>query len=201
MSEQVEEDEAADVTTTKVPQKVLRYFPLIPRLQRLFMSSKTAKFMRWHHEKRNKDGKMRHPTDGKAWQEFDARHPNFSSDPRNVRLALSSDGFNPFRTMSLSHNTWPVVLMCYNLPYWMCLKFEYFMLTMIIPGKSAPGNDIDVYLQPLIEELKTLWNDGVNTYDASIDTMFPLCAALMWTISDLPGLSVLSGHVSKDFKQ
>jgi hypothetical protein len=34
----------------------LRHFPLIPRLQRLFMCSKTAKEMRWHEEERSKDG-------------------------------------------------------------------------------------------------------------------------------------------------
>ncbi|GJW41453.1 zinc finger, PHD-type containing protein [Tanacetum coccineum] len=32
----------------KVPKKVLRYFPIIPRLQRLYKSSHTAKEMTWH---------------------------------------------------------------------------------------------------------------------------------------------------------
>ncbi|GJX40468.1 hypothetical protein Tco_0255458 [Tanacetum coccineum] len=32
----------------KVPKKVLRYFPIIPRLQRLYKSSHTAKDMIWH---------------------------------------------------------------------------------------------------------------------------------------------------------
>jgi len=41
----------------KVSAKVLRHFPLIPRLQRLFMSSNTDKSMRWHDEERSKDGK------------------------------------------------------------------------------------------------------------------------------------------------
>ncbi|XP_072076439.1 uncharacterized protein [Arachis hypogaea] len=50
-----------------------------------------------------------------------------------------------------------------------------------------PANDIDVYLQPLIDELKQLW-DGVDTYDASEKKTFKICAALMWTISDFPGL-------------
>ena len=40
------------------------------------------------------------------------------------------------------------------------------MLSMIIPGPSSPENDIDVYLQPLIGELKELWKVGVETYDA-----------------------------------
>nr|GFB79862.1 hypothetical protein [Tanacetum cinerariifolium] len=32
----------------KVPKKVLRYFPIFPRLQRLYKSSHTAKEMIWH---------------------------------------------------------------------------------------------------------------------------------------------------------
>ena len=50
---------------------------------------------------------------------------------------------------------------------------------MIIPGKKASGNDIDVYLQPLIKELVELWNVGVETYDADEKTLFNLRAALM----------------------
>jgi hypothetical protein len=72
----------------KVPAKVLRHFPLIPRLQRLFMCSKTAKEMRWHEEERSKDGKLRHPADGQAWKDFDRLHPDFASESRNVRLGL-----------------------------------------------------------------------------------------------------------------
>jgi hypothetical protein len=46
--------------------KVLRWFPLISRLQRLFMSQCTAHNMRWHADGRIKDGVLRHLTDGKA---------------------------------------------------------------------------------------------------------------------------------------
>jgi hypothetical protein len=37
-----------------------------------------------------------HPADGSQWQDFDKNNPLFSSDPRNVRFALSTDGMNPF---------------------------------------------------------------------------------------------------------
>jgi hypothetical protein len=50
----------------KLPAKVLRLFPLIPRLQRLFMSQCTTYSMRWHAVDRTKDGELRHPTDGEA---------------------------------------------------------------------------------------------------------------------------------------
>jgi hypothetical protein len=35
----------------KVPKKVVRYFPIKKRLQRLFVSSKTASLTRWHEER------------------------------------------------------------------------------------------------------------------------------------------------------
>jgi hypothetical protein len=48
------------------------------------------------------------------------------------------------------------MLVPYNLPPWMCMKQQYFILSMIIPGPTAPGMNIDVYLQPLISELQEL---------------------------------------------
>jgi len=67
--------------------------------------------------------------------------------------------------MYTTDSTWPVVLIPYNLPPWVCLKPSSFILSLIIPGKSSPGINIDVYLQPLIHELKLLW-DGVVDFDA-----------------------------------
>ncbi|XP_045831553.1 uncharacterized protein LOC123922941 [Trifolium pratense] len=177
----------------KQAAKVLRYFPLKPRLQRLFMCSKTAEHMKWHASDTNKDGLIRHPRDGEAWKTFNLKHPEFASDHRNVRLGLASDGFNPFGTMSSRYSIWPVFLIPYNIPPWMCMKHTSFILSMIIPGEKAPGNHIDVYLQPLVNELKELWNDGVETFDASMNERFRMRAALIWTISDFPGLANLSG--------
>jgi hypothetical protein len=49
----------------KVPHKVLHYFPIIPRLQRLFISKQRAQYARWHKEKRVPvENEMRHPADG-----------------------------------------------------------------------------------------------------------------------------------------
>ena len=100
-----------DITKVqKVTFKQVRHFPLISRLQRLFMSNKTTSLMRWHEEGRTKDGIMRHPADSLAWQSFDEQHPKFAKDSNNVRLGLASDGFNPFRTMTISYSIWSVVL-------------------------------------------------------------------------------------------
>ncbi|XP_052185250.1 uncharacterized protein LOC127796886 [Diospyros lotus] len=120
------------------PVKILQYFLLMPRLQRLFMSK-----------------------------------------PHNVRLGLASDGFQPFAHSKTSYSIWPVFLIPYNLPPWMCIKDSNLILSMIIPGPEGPGDAIDVYLQPLIEELQELWEVGVETFDASIHQNFKMHAALL----------------------
>ena len=81
----------------KIAHKKLRYFPLAPRLKRLYASRHTAKDMWWHKEvRKEQDGVLCHPADGKAWKHFEQLYHNFSDDPRSVRLGLASDGFNPF---------------------------------------------------------------------------------------------------------
>jgi hypothetical protein len=34
------------------------------------------------------------------------------------------------------------------------MKFEFMFLCLIVPGREAPGPQINVMLRPLIEELK-----------------------------------------------
>lgn len=65
---------------------------------------------------------------------------------------------------------------------WMCLKKFSLMLSTLILGPSSLGNNIDVYLQPLIEELFELCNIGSQAYDASKDETFNLRVGLFWTI-------------------
>ncbi|GJW90429.1 CACTA transposable element [Tanacetum coccineum] len=156
----------------KVANKVVRYFPLTPRLQRMFNTKHIAKWMTWHATGQSKEnGKMNHPCDGRAWKYFDMMKPEFSGDPRNVRLGLAADGFNPFGMMSQNYSMWPVILTTYNTPPWMCMKETSLMLTMLIPGPRSPAKDIDVYLQPLIKELQELWK-GVWMKDAATNTLF-----------------------------
>ncbi|KAA0062837.1 hypothetical protein E6C27_scaffold146G00040 [Cucumis melo var. makuwa] len=50
------------------------------------------------------DDVLRHLADAEGWKHFDYEFPDFSSDPRNVRLGLASDGLNPFGQMSTSYS-------------------------------------------------------------------------------------------------
>nr|GFB64253.1 hypothetical protein [Tanacetum cinerariifolium] len=179
----------------KVPKKVLCYFPSIPRLQRLYKSSHTAKEMTWHATGNcTEPGKMQHPVDGKAWKDFDTKYLDFDAEPRNVRLGLAADGFNPFGNLSQSYNMWPVILTTYNLPPWLCMKESYFMLTLLIPSPTSPGKDIDVYLRLLIDDLKDLWaKPGVETIDIATGLKFNIREMVLWTINDFYARSSLSG--------
>jgi len=72
------------------------YLPIISRLKRLFASMETVDQMTWHYDNRKDSNVLRHPCDGQAWKHFDRVHANFVVEPRNVRLGLCSDGFNPY---------------------------------------------------------------------------------------------------------
>ncbi|XP_074377183.1 uncharacterized protein LOC141718703 [Apium graveolens] len=181
----------------KIPAKVLRYFPIKKRLQQFFMCSETARYMTWHENERKKDGILRHPADGTDWKDFDKKFPRFAQEPRNMRLGLGTDGFNPFNNMNILYSTWSVMLINYNLPPSMYMKSEFLMLSLIIPSPESPKNAIDAYMQPLLKELKELWETGIETYDASSDQMFNMRAILHSTISDFPDYAMLSGWSTK----
>ncbi|XP_068329751.1 uncharacterized protein [Pyrus communis] len=188
-----EVDETARSSKKRIPRKVLRYFPITPRLQRLYMSRHTNEDMCWHGLSRPEDGFLRHPADSFAWKQLDLKFPTFGDEMRNVRLGLASDGFNPFGKCSSDYSIWPVLLTVYNLPPWLCMKAPFILMALLIPGKESPGNDIDIYLEPLIDELKVLWTSGVPTYDTFRQETFTLRAAILWTISDFPAYGNLSG--------
>ncbi|XP_075483702.1 uncharacterized protein LOC142523858 [Primulina tabacum] len=143
-----------------VPEKVLRYFPVIPRFKRMFKSEEMAEDLIWHSNHKSQDHMMRHSVDSVAWDTINHKWPTFASDPRNLRLGLATDGFNPF-------------------------------------GPKQPGNNIDVYLEPLVEDLNELWDIGVEAFDAFTKSMFNLKAILMWTINDFPAYGNLAGCATK----
>jgi hypothetical protein len=186
-------NEDGETVTTEVAQKQLRYMPLTPRVKRLFLSKNTAKHMRWHKEGVREDSQvMIHPSDGDAWKALDQFDPEFASEARNIRIGLATDGFSPFNMTSSSYSCWPVFAVPYNLPPHLCMKYDYTFLCLIIPGPSHPGKRLNVMLQPLIEDLKNLW-EGVEAYDCYKKERFNLRVAYLWSIHDFPAYGIFSG--------
>jgi hypothetical protein len=74
------------------------------------------------------------------------------------------------------------------------------MMPVLIQGPKQPGNDIDVYLRPLVDELLQLWTKpGVRAWDKHKQEPFDLRALLFVTINDWPALSNLSGQTNKGY--
>ena len=151
----------------------------------------------WDDERKVDDDKIAHPTDYSQWQRFDEKHKEFSDDPRNVRFGLSTNGMNPFNECDhvgmSDHNTWPVILTMYNIPTWLCQKRKYHLLTILISGPKQPGIDIDVLLEPLMQEMERLWRHGEPMYDAFRKEDFICRAIIFVTTNDYPALFALSG--------
>ena len=123
-----------DQLTKKVPQKVLRHIPIIPRLQQMFKCNSIAKFMDYHSKNKSGDGVLRMPTDGSTFREIEDKYVDFKNKPHNVRLSLTIDGVNPFRELRSTYPVWPIVVINNNISLWMSIKREHIMLTMIILG-------------------------------------------------------------------
>ena len=132
-------------------------------MHRLFVYAKLAKLLRWHGEERKKDTMMRHPADGHDWRTINTMfYKDIGGEVRHLWFALSTDGMNHFDQVRSNHSTWPVTLCIYNLPPWVCIKQSYIQMPLLIQGPRQPGNDIDVFLEPVIDELVEVFEKGVE---------------------------------------
>ena len=191
------------VGLSRVSNKVLRHFPLAPRLKRMFSTPKLAAMMTWHGENISVDGRMRGPYDSPQWEHLREKHPEFEADTRNIHLGLCADGVNPHSQKRSSHSLCPVMLLNYNIPPWLTIKKFFIMLSLLIPGPDAVTADrMDVFLAPLIEELKVLWMEGIMCADAARwrgEARFNLRAVLMWCIHDFPAYAMMAGTTNKGY--
>ena len=191
-----------DMLNKTRPLKVLRQFKITPRLQRFYRIPVLSKLLRWYSENRSQDGKVRYPADSIAWKHLDNLDPNifdthgFGSSVQDVRLQVSCDGICPFKLHRSTWSAWPVLVSFLNLPPWLITKFFFTILTLLIPRRSqVPFEYFDVWIRPLVDELKELWK-GVPSYDVSApegNHLFNLRAAVLWTTHDFPGYGTVSG--------
>jgi hypothetical protein len=101
------------------------------------MTEESAKHMTWHQNGNgyNPD-KMVHATDGEAWKHFDAIHREKVEEARNVRVALATDGFNPYEMSVALYTCWPIFVIPINLPWCMLAKIEHIR---VVDNSRTPG--------------------------------------------------------------
>lgn len=98
----------------------------------MYSWTQLAEVMKWHICGKSKEKVMRSVVNSKAWNHVNNKWPWFAKEGRNVRLGLALDGINPFQNQSLSHSTWHVFMLNYNLSPWLVTKNFFMMLTLII---------------------------------------------------------------------
>jgi hypothetical protein len=165
------------------------------------MNKANAELLQWHAREHKKDAILRHPADGIQWRNFDQKHKVFAMEVGNIRFKLSIDGMNHFEETNISHSTRLVNLCIYNLPSCLCMKHKFIMMPLLINGLVHVSNDIDMYLQPLIDDLLVLWEkEGVRTWDEFQQQHFNLRAMLFIRIQDRSTLGSILRQTFKGYK-
>ena len=127
--------------------------------------------MTWHKmgTQYNPD-KLVHPSDAESWTYFDRIHGVKADEAHNVRVALATDDFNPYGMSDAPCTCWPVFVIPLNLPPGVIFQRQNIFLSLIILGH--PGNNMSVYMEPLIDDFLRAWEEGVWTYDRATKTNF-----------------------------
>jgi hypothetical protein len=107
--------------------------PITSRLKQMFLLERTVIHIQWHKdgERENKEV-MVHPSDGDSWKALDNFDLQYAQDMRNVHIGLSTDGFTLFGDNAASYSCWPVFAVPYNLPPFICMKYKFMFLCLVI---------------------------------------------------------------------
>ena len=112
-------------------------------------------------------------------------------EPRNIALALSADGFNPWDKRK-SYSLWPITACVLNLPEHVRYKYNNMLLLGLIDGPSEPRR-MATYLEPIVKQLNEL-HHGVLFHDPLKEELFVARARLLFTCADYPGHGKLNGQ-------
>lgn len=183
-------------TSAGTPRLRFQYIPLTPMLQALYAGRVSAKAMRYRsrHDADSPPGHIRDVYDCEIYKKLRRRKVRINeetlpfryfSDPREVLVGIGTDGFNFFKRGS--YTAWPLLLINYNLPPDERCHDDNVICCGIIPGPRKP-KDYDTFWLPWVEEMQQL-AEGVDTYDALDDEVFPLRAHAAFGLGDIPGVA------------
>jgi len=111
----------------------------------------------------------------------------FFSDPRDIALGLSTDGFAPFKRRSKT--CWPIILFNYNLPPEIRFQKKHCIHVGTVPGPKRPW-DWDSFCWPLVQELIQL-EIGIQAFDAVSMALFLLHVYLILAFGDIPAMALI----------
>ena len=139
------------------PLMMYCYIDLQTSLQSLLMNQDfVAKCALWR--KRNTPSMfMEDVYDGRVWKKFLCYQKKpFLSQECSYAFMLNIDWFQPYK--HLSYSVGAIYLSILNLPRSMRYKLENICLVGLIPGPREPELTVNSYIEPLVQDLKKLWN-------------------------------------------
>ena len=93
---------------------------------------------------------------GNIWNDYQqCMGSPFLSEPYSLAFVLNVDWFQPYTHTTSSVGV--IYLTVLNLPRTVRYKRENVILVGIIPGPHEPKENINAFLQPLVDELRLLW--------------------------------------------
>ena len=151
-------------TTYLYPRSIFCYRSLITSLQYLLdRPDFIEKCQTWKNMGDSFEEKYHDVYEGKIWKEFQTyNNTPFLSLAYNFCFILNVDWFQPYRHTQYSLGA--IYLSVLNLPRSERYLQENTILIGIIPGPHEPKKHMNSFLEPLVKELKFLWN-GVAMYN------------------------------------
>lgn len=132
--------------------------------------------------------------DGLVWKSF---RNDFLSSPYCYLFSINVDWFQPFKHTEYSVGAIYVTIQ--NLPREKRYKEENFILVGLIPGPKEPSLSIDSYLQPFIDELKSIYSEGL-VVSTPQRTHVTIRIAVSCICCDIPATRKVSGFLSHNAK-
>ena len=122
--------------------------------------------------------------DGKVWKDFmTVNDVPFLCAPYNFAFQLNVDWFQPFK--HTQHSEGAIYLSILNLPLEERFLKEKVILVGIIPGPKEPALHMNSFLQPLVDELKELWEGVIVSIPNKISTIILaelICVAVIFLL-------------------
>lgn len=185
------------------PRKSFTYLPFIPRLLAFLANKSIAETLLYRANfSPSTDGSRSDIFDGNHYRRLLQQHisvngkhlsKTYFSDPRDVALGLSTDGFAVFKKRK--QTAWPLLVFLYNLPPDQRFLIQNILSLGIIPGPNKP-KDFDSFLWPFAQEMLRL-ACGEKAFDGCTLKAFILRAFLIIIFGDIPAISALmrmKGH-------
>ena len=174
--------------TTFHPFKTYCYNSVITALKELLVRPGFYNLCSQWKTNHNDSGLLTDIFDGKVWKDFQTYkgQPFLQGDlGLGLILNIPVDWFQPYKLTNYSVGV--IFLVVMNLPGSIRYKRENFILVGIIPGPCEPQHEINSYLEPLVEELNSLWIGikciaNINKQDITVTVR----AALLCVACDLP---------------